>query len=573
MLKCGSCGYDNESTTRFCAGCGAQLDAGVVQQAAPVYDASAQAQYVSADYAGVPAETAVEYTPIKKPFPLKKLLMVAVPVAILAIAAVIVLNFFADMSVYGVRKDLAIAAGDEKTIIIYPNGKVEEMNVPFHNASLSMCGSRAAFLVDWDDTDKSGTLYHISGTSKPKKVADNVNSYKLSDTGKGLIFWKDPDTVDGMQIAELHHYNGSKTSLIHREAYFSSSMTAISPNGKTVLYLTDYIISNEDNEFDSRAFVSTNGNRGESLNTRNIVPIAISDGAKFIYYSFYTNNSERDIHLSVQRGLKGERKRLCANNSSSYHFNKDYSQIVFNSVSGPDDKEARISIKGGDAKRISNNVTISSFVIPDNAQRGRAYGFKDFRNKVFRGDDGGLYLLDKKHERQRFASSYSVVRMSNDGKWLYYTDRNSDNDFDLRRANAGNSNADKPRVARKLLNHSSFVIGKGQVFYYINHEKDLFRKKGVEDGDGAKVAEDVYELDTTGNGTIFFMTDVSSSTQEGTLQFTTNTKRNVIAGDISGFFAGNNSVFYYVNVDVGFYDVFRSSGNGRFKKIASDVKL
>ncbi|MCL2036093.1 MAG: hypothetical protein FWG83_01745 [Oscillospiraceae bacterium] len=654
MLKCTSCGHDNEPGTKFCAGCGTPVTAAVptaapiapppmatpvappavpianpvapsafpdptaapmaTPMAAPIAPppmATPMATPMAAPVAPPPMATPMAApiapppmanpaapiapppmaapmvnpgapmvsaeAPKKTSLNFKKLLKVVIPLGLLAAAAAVAITIIGSISPYAKMKDLAIAPGDDSTIIIYNNGKTAEVKLPYQADQTSMDGTKGAFLADYDYSEGIGTLFYVSGSGNPVRVHDEVHDFILADSGKGLIYWTDYDSSLG--VANLNLFDGTNSSVITSDAYFndyaSNSYTTISPDGKTVFYLEDvdgYYNRYGGGDFESRAFISTGGKRGESFKS-NVIPVAISNGGSYIYYIEVRDTENR---LVVQKGTgASDAQRLCTSGGEGgYFLNSDYSQIVYNTTNSSGSSIARISVKGGEPSQVANSA-INTFIVPDGAQEassysaisGTIYGFKDFKNKVFLTGgwgSGELYLLDSKLERKRFSQSASEIKMSSDGKQLFYVnDRNA-----LCVANASNPEADVVTLARNVKN---YAIGKGGHIYYVNAYDELFRKKTTDsEGEGTRVAEDVHSrsLSASGKGTVFFMTDYSSSSGDGTLNFATGATRNRVADGVSMVYATNSNAYYFVETEDGFMDIYRSPGNGKFTRIA-----
>jgi hypothetical protein len=454
-----------------------------------------------------------------------------------------------------------------------------------------MDGTKAAVLVDfvYDDVDDDsddwwswtppattgkGTLYYVNG-SNVTRIAEDVHDFMLADSGNGVVYWLDYDSE--FNIAELHLFNGSESALVNIEAHFEGNAnpgyTVISPNGRTVFYLMDVVQGSWNTGFESVSFISTNGGRGEEFHP-NITPTAISDNAKHIYYVRHSTDESR---LVVQNGINtSDTVRLCPEGGNDgVFFNRDYSQVVVNTQG-----DARISVNGGDSQRFSN-TTIRMFYVPRNGQvRGgehilmmshmrsntTVYGFSDFRNKIFRGQDGSLYMIDRNYERGgRFTNDAHTVTLSNDGNRLFFMDSSNR----LRSMSASNPEGEAVTIATGVTN---YVLGRSGMVYYVNTRNELIRT-GVNEGNenDSSIAESVHEVTVAGNGTVFFITDFSWARDEGTLYFTTGTSANKVRDDVIGVFALSNNAFYAMNASGESFDLYRSPANGRFTKIVSDV--
>jgi hypothetical protein len=511
----------------------------------------------------------------KQPIKIKlKKMLPAVVAALVTVITAACLFIFMDFSssVYGTVSDMLILEAEESTVIVFDNGSTGRIEGEHRESTFSLDGRTAAVLVnkdrngnDWHDWHSwqnisTGTLYYINSSRDIIKVSDDVNGFVLSDSGNGIAYWKNLDI--NFDIAELYLFNGSESALIHIEAVYSGwDNIAVSPDGRTVFYLGD-----EEDRIVS--FISTDGGKGERFreDIEWIQPIAIADNAQYLYYVI---GYERFV---VQKGIGAEEVRLCPSfgggSGRTVFFNRDYSQVVVNTGG-----DARISINGEDSHRFSN-VGVEYFIVPDNGQirgissgNGRVYGFTDFRNKVFCGEDSGLYLLNNDLVRGRFAFNAHNITLSNDGKMLYFKSGNF-----LNAASAVNAEAEWVGIASNI-NH--YVLGRGGFIYYIDSQNNLIRTRAVENFEAVKVAENVDRdsLTASGNGTVYFVTDYSYLRNGGTLYFTTDATPRKIKDEVERVFSIDTNVYYFTNMDASGInrDIYRSPGNGRFNKIAEDV--
>jgi len=589
MLKCSSCGHENEGTPKFCGKCGTAFEAAApAAEATPVTEPAVEAT-PAAEPAAIKAEPVAvpvtEATPVAEPvvtaevdssveasaiassvnLDMKKVLTIAIPaVAIVVIAAIIAL-VLGGTSSYGEIKGFQLMETDGRTLIATPNGSSHTINEEYHSHQLSLDGSQMAVMTDWE-WGYGGVLYHVSGNKAPVRIAEDVYGFIISDNGNGVAFYTNYDREH--EVADLNLYNAKNKSTLRVDpnAYFSSSMemVAISPDGKTVFYTSE----DDVNQDGSTTWITMVSNRGKNDNVgRELFPIAVGDNAKFLYYN--KGNDDWSQTLFVRRGINANESRL-GDNPWGYSFNKDYSSIVYNS-----DGASYISVKGGERERLSRvDGGIISFITPEFTQARyyngyTVYGFSDFKNKAFTSGNGWsseIWLLNRKYETNRISNEAQNITMSQDGKWLYFMDSSR-----LRRASATNPDAERLTVANNVQNYT--LSKKGDSVYYINVHGEMFLKKATDEGnEGKKVADDVfaYQLFTSHAGVVFFFTDYSSTRSEGMLNWTTNTKRNRVR-DVSMAWADGSSVYFAI-LDGDFAEIHRSNGNGKFKQFARDIE-
>jgi hypothetical protein len=494
--------------------------------------------------------------------------MVAVPVvAVLIIAVVALAALFGGGANYGVMDDMFFLDGDEATIVVYRNGRTATISGMRLEHRISIDGRSAAVLVSDDDND-GNALYYVRGSGSPALVATDVSSFILADSGNGIAYWSNHSSVSN--TAELHLFNGRNSTRITSDAHFlgnaSNSLTptaVISPDGKVVFYIGESE-SNDLGQRDSVAYISRNGNSGERFETRNIAPIAIANGAKFIYY--VRENREGSDTFRVRRGMNGESNSLGEVAGRIFpQFNNNYSQVVFN-----DSGRSFISINGRGRESFSNSIA-SGFVVPMFSQitaqvAGNSttivYGFSDFRGKAFVTADG-TYLLTRRLESERLSRT-NEVSMTADGKRLVYI-----RDGAIRSVSATNHNDEEIRIVTD--NPRDFVIA-GNNIYYVDRHGDLRRSRIRENsGEGSRVMDSVHAgtLRVTGGGTVFF----TSNDGDNALFFTNNTRANRASNDVAHFYVGNSNVLYFTDEGGGYYDAHRSAGGGKFNRIAKDIRV
>ncbi|MCL2071148.1 MAG: hypothetical protein FWH07_02820 [Oscillospiraceae bacterium] len=481
----------------------------------------------------------------------KKAFKIAVPIAILMLVAVVAAIFFGGNTPYGERKDLVLFHGVNKTFIAFNNGTQTETDFKVHDIQHSLDGAAAAIMFDFDSTAGKGTLYYARGELL-HYVADNVYGYALADSGDSVIYFTELNSSGNTAVLNL--YDGSVGSVgvidndVFYDRYSSSASTVISPDGETVFYLKD-----------GNGYVSTGGDAGFEIGVGNITPIAVADGAKYLYYTLGGS-------FVVQSGTNGEPLEIAGGSVYGIFFNNDYSQVVFNESAGR--MNALISIGGGESRKIAN-TQISEFIIPENGQArsdsGYAvYGFADFKDKVFYSGDG-IFLLNSEFERERIANYASEIIMSSDGKQVFFLEGTK-----LKVATVSEPGGRKHVLAEDVVR---FAVASGGNFYYVNTGNELYRQnaRNVQSNSaaGTWVAEFVNadSLTKSGNGTLFFL----SSDDE--LFSATNTGKTRIKAGVVKVEAYSNNVFYYTDEGEGFYDVYRSGGNSRFTRLLYDVKL
>jgi hypothetical protein len=466
----------------------------------------------------------------------KKLLKFLVPLCSLFLIVIIIAVVIAVGSVYGEAKDMVFFNAAGKTIIAYDNGSRGEIDGVMQDFQISLDASKAAVMTE------SGVLYYTNGAGNPVKVADDVFDFVLADSGNGLIYRTDFHREN--QTAELHLFDGRNSCVIAERAFIRA---AVSPDAQTVFYVVD-----------GEGYVN-----GKALGITGIIPLAVSNGAEYLYY--YRIKTDYHLQLTVQRGLDRESGVVLSDTDTEIGvlLNKDYSQMVFNTFC--ENPGAYISIGGGEAQMICG-TPIERFIIPENAQNLfirnsmiYVYGFRDFKNKAFLTNRSELYLLNRNLQTVSIAENARNITMTGNGRQIYYID--GDN---LRLAGLFNAHRENPVIATNVGN---YAIASGGNVYYVSYSNGLYLQ-------GRNVAEEIISgsLRTSGCGTVFFLSEFSSS-QGGSLFFMNGFVRNRVAGEVKMVVAYNNNVFYYVETDDWIFDVYRSSGNGRFELFLQEARF
>jgi len=548
-MRCEFCGNDNQPGVKFCSKCGAQFP-------------EIPAESANAGSADVKS-TVNSVVGMFKAMPLKKLLIIAIPVIVIIVAAIIFIPMLGGSSV-DIRKDNISLFFDGDLIIISGNNNAKfTIDGSYESVQRSIDGSKAAILTDYRSST-GGTLWFVT-TSGAQQVADDVMSYLLSDTGKGLVYMTDYDNKN--YTAELYLYDTSskKSTRITDEAFtygYDMIGVCISPNGKSVSYVTDY--DTRDEEF--TGYLQVDGKTPEKLGT-NTYALAVSDGGRHLYY-LKGSSDGRSASLHVRSGRNENRLIPDVTSEPSLRLNKAYSQLIYNM-----DGRSYISQNGADRIRIGGTA-IRGVILPRGAQVGgnsdivTVYGIRSFANNVIRNEDGLAYM-DSSYETNRISSTSdnaSRAVVSDNGKTLLYVNNNGH----LSAIDPTRQNAERREIGRDVLSFTA--TNDAKTIYFINDDNELYCAKG--NGVPAKISDDVYTgylVMPQGTSRVFFLVDYSSRRNSGELQFSNNggKKTPIIGGDdvIRVWAPGMNA--FYTTVD---NDVFRSSGNEKFTLFAEDIR-
>jgi len=581
MTKCGSCGFENEGTPKFCGKCGSSLTAPAPDPVIVSEPFSAPDPFLVSEPAPAPAPESSSEPKPKFNFTMPvlsedmlKIIRVAVPAAAAVLLIVIIAAFFGGgNSDYVKTGDMIVYGGDDITYVFTPNGSAKSINGKYHSHQIGLDGESAAILTDFD-MSVGGTLYIVSGDKKPVKAAEGAYYPVLSDDGGGVVYFTNYDPVDKIAVINLYSTKSGRSVRIDSNAFFDgygdgAEACAVSPDGKTVMYARY-----EPGGDECATYISVNGKKEEKLGD-GIYPIAVANNAKYIYY----RNEEGT--LFVKRGMKADKYKL-GDDMRGVFLNKDYSQIVYNSGGG-----AFISVKGGERIKVTNTDPIRYFVHPKNTEgsgvtrfvgdfNGDAYvygtylsgyivyGLDSFKNKTFvSGSD--VYTLNGKYERSGVCKGASDLTMTDDGKWLYYVDGNNA----LKMVSLTKPDADKITVTK---DYGYGYAVKDDMVYYVNEDNELYYKKSTSEGAGKKVDDDVESyMAVLDGGNLYYLKDFSSR-DGGTLCRANGAKKKKIKDEISSFQVYSSNVYCFIDAGNSLCDVYVSQG-GAFKKKASDVNV
>jgi len=595
-MICNSCGNENAPNTKFCGKCGECLVTAAVSPA-PEADEIPQAPEAS-EFSGVSPEVEVklednamlENAPpptvkaktvkAKKVSALnpraKKLLMLAVPAFAIVLIAVIAAVAFLSRSPFPKSDEFFFFDDRGSVIIVYNNGKTADVSGTYLSSQESLDGKRAAFLVNDGGGDYSAhggryTLYYSSGSGVPVKVADHVVRYRLSDSGNAIVYYANEQWHGDERHAELYLFDGSTSNRIEgRAPYYPECRVAISPNGKVVFYVGGRSVNNS-GVVQMSSYISTNGNRGV-LFEHDTVPVAISDGARHIYYVESKSSGE---FLCVRRGVKGTSNSLGnVSDIRNIFFNVAYSQIITS-----ESNRSHISINGERSEpfvdsRVTNFLQprfSQSRTLADNFDGAAAvvFGFDNFRGKVFQSSEG-VSLVTRRSGRfdseVLSRNATSVTQLTDDGKTVVYLSGRTLNAVPVTQKN--------PESIRIMRDVDSFLLA-GSYVYFIDDRNDLHRSPIKDNANAIFVSDKVipFSLQVSGRGTAFFLRDDG----DNTLYFTNNTNASRVANaeDAVIVIAGKNYALYISDMGGGFIDVYRSNGGGRFPRnsIAKNVRM
>ena len=599
-MICTFCGHNNDPGVKFCARCGAQIQqnqqsANPANTASPAIPAgydntagygntpgfdntagygstpdfgNAQGYGNAAGFDNAPGsgKKGAGVTDDSKKLPIKKILIIAIPVVIIIIAAIIIIPMLGGSG--SSRKDyIGFFSDRDETIISGNNNAKFSIDGDYFSSQVSMDGSKAVVLVDYD-FNYGGSLWFVT-PSESLLIADDVYTYTLADSGNGVAYFTDYDSKNDLATLYLYSVPGKKATLITEYAYYDGDNNtmqgvALSPDGKSIGYISDY----DEQNFEFTGYIKIDGKAAEKLGDE-MFALAISNSGKYLYYCKLDVKTEA-ASLHVRSGRNEFRLISDLNSAPSIMLNKDYSEILFNA-----DTRTFISRRGGERERIGGD-SIYALIMPRGSQVKRGayndfasitvYGISSFSNFVAR-TEGGLAYYDNKLESNKISNSdlyaYSA-EISSDGKTLYYIT----NSQRLSSINPTVSGAERVEIEKNILSFIATTDGKS--VYYVNDEAELYFYRGS--GNPTRIADEVYSgsLVISYNGNkVFFLVDYRNSIG-GELYFSNNgNKRTRVSGaDEVTYIWSTPANIFYVSRD---YELFRSDGSEKFSRFHDEI--
>ena len=563
-MRCEFCGQINEPGVQFCTRCGAQLTATEVTQAGQPPQQQAPDQYATPQNDAAPNYTPTSAVSKLKSLPIKKILIIAVPVIVIIIAAIIIIPMLTSPSGSVVKSSITFFTDKGVVFVSGDNNPKFTIDGEIHSYRRSMDGSKAVVLTDYKSST-GGELWFVT-TSTSYRIADDVMEFELSDSGNGVIFLTDYDSRQDLASLVLYDTSSKKATKITEDAYYNGYYgmmgMCISPNGRSTSYITDY--DEHDDEF--TGYIRIDGKNPEKLG-KNTFAVAIADGGRHLYYAKMSDTgSSASFH--VRSGRNDVRLVSDAFSGQSVIFNKDYSEVLFS----VDDRSFIYRTGNSERERVGGAPLIR-IILPRGTQTGGAsgiaditvYGVRDFNGFVASTSDGLVYINSKlESSRINSSSDYGgyTATISADGKTLLFINNNGH----LSAIDPTKPGAERREVARNV---SSYVAtSDAKTIYYINDDEELFCVRG--NGAPAKISDDVSRLALAYNSSrLFFLVDYRTN-RGGELYYSNNggKKASVPGADETLTLWVTPANVFYTNRDK---EVFRSGGNENFSLFEQEV--
>lgn len=514
-MKCPACAAELESVYKFCPHCGQKMETSetteevsdepvIVETEETTPEETAESEEKSVEATGTEetqsdsgeaptedeaadAEKAPEeeidsqQQETGKKLPLKTTLLHVAAVLGILLAVVLLIIATGGKGRFTVAEGrMVMLYGEDETYFIDDNGKALSLDGLDYSLSGGMSGETSAVL-DYVD----GELY-IYEKGSLRRVASNVRDVRTAAGGIGAAYLND----DG----ELYLYRGGKRTKIASGVMDDSF--CISPDGKTLAYAK----LSEKGRVEGYIYNGSERELGQ-----NVVPMAIADGAKYIYYS----NTD-GTRLFVQKGVKSSDAQRIGGGYFAFLLNKDFSQAVVLDYEG----NLSLSVKGGEPEKLVSGFV--RFVFPNNTAyyysgECAAVGVDSFEDLfVIRSSDNGMRLcyLDEERELSTVARGVEDAKLLMDGSTVYFT-----------------------------------------------RDGVLYETDGTEqDGDKREICEDVRDFDVSGDGNTLYC-----ALNDGSLRYVDSKGRSRTVSDdydgsCSGIIYRDGKAYFVYNDAVGSYN-------------------
>ena len=589
-MVCEFCGHKNEPGAKFCANCGSHIAANQTLYQ-PSYQPPDQTQYQPpVQYTPAPGSEPPNYQPSSyqqpnyrppgqqppdyrpsdassktKTLPIKKLLMIGIPVIVIIIAAIIIIPRLGAPGSSGAKNNISFFTDKGVIIVSGDNNPKFTIDGEMYSSQKSMDGSKAAVLTDYH-TNTGGELWYVT-TSACYQIAEDVVAYRISDTGNGIVYLTNYDSRNSVATLFLYDTSSRNAARITEDAFYYGSADmmgiCVSPNGKSVAYISDY--SERNNEF--TGYVKIDGKAPEKIGKETFA-VAVSDGGRNLYYVMRSDDGNSGS-LHVRSGRNDNRLTSDVSLGQTFLLNKDYSEVLYT----VDDK-TYVSRGGGEKQRVSG-AAIYRLVLPWGTQIGTSadkmgitvYGIRSFSDFVAYTGDGLVYVNNRLESSKISSSSNNANRavVSSDGKTLLFINNNGH----LSSVDPTKVGAERRELARNV---EAFVAsGDAKSIYFINDDDELWYIKGA--ASPVKISDDVspsqsHLVLSNNSNRAFFLVDYGN--KGGELFYSNNGGRRAKipgADEIISLWNTPANIFY-TNSDS---EVFRSNGSEKFSLFDQDI--
>ncbi len=540
-MNCPVCGASNTPESKFCVGCGSVMPA---QDAAVLTDPAPQASASAAPKAKFDATEVKDRllaiakpmgTQIKALWSNKKLRTGILGGTVVLIALMIICAvFFGGNGFVELEQTITyeFTSDDEVSIIVDKKVLKDTISTKEGIEEFETClnGKAAAILTG------EGELYVIKG-SKVKSVADDVTSFELSVSGKGVAYATRGEDDENTSLYVATVSNAKSTEITDNLANYNFK---ISPDGKSVAYY-------EDNGEDGDELMLFKGKDSTSINDDDDTYLyGLSNSGKQIYVGM-EKDGETYLYSFNKKGEKSKLESL----SGSVRFNDDHAQVIFENKDG----KTYISKNGKEAVKASSD-SLDLIIAPGSDRMGETYPVSDLYGHVYESDEGEAYMI-KKNKDIKLVSKASRMQLDASAEYLYYIYDNRE----LRVIEIGKGERASEAAKTIVRDNVSYVVTSDRKYVYFTDDFDsLMSVNGKKGGIPKEIADDVdfsSGLALSNKDRLYYVVDDD-------LYVVDNGKSGKkILGDVDGVYNSTDGNIYAYSDD----SLFASTGSKKLKEI------
>lgn len=339
-----------------------------------------------------------------------------------------------------------------------------------------------------DGKYKDGDLYVVN-SKKCQKVADEVSDYTMSAFGSTLIYISDGDLF----VVEL-----SKPTKAKKIDSDIDGISAVSPDGKTFAYYTveEKESEEEGTTFEYDYFVSKGNKKGEKFAKKDSEIVALSNGAKYVYYVKGDKVFVNDSKLADEKDM-----------SDYYSLNRDGSQMIYSAKNSKGEYKTYIVSKAGEKVAIGDGQ-YSDILATTGTYRSNCYNVASFAKCAVRVNDGDdtvyYFLKNLKSEGTKISAlkNASQVQLLEDGTTALFIKKG-----DLRSVNITKPTSE-PKTYTGFEEDVSYfdASNDGKFIYVADTDATMYFVKSAKKA--VKIAEDINNgFIVMNNGAAYFMND------------------------------------------------------------------